>query len=107
MWIMIRQTRALTIVVLIIGAISLQAQTLSLDLNWAALTSTAGRKTADTEPQTNIALARQAVAALKRLERHVIVYESLADCESNVGQHALRLRLLMRTSPMSPPNSRR
>lgn len=83
MQIAIQQTLALPILIFMIGAISVQAQTLRPDLNLAPLTSGAERKTSATEPKTDIALARQAVAALKRLERHVIVYESVADFESN------------------------
>jgi hypothetical protein len=83
MQITIRQTPVLPILVFMIGSISVQAQTLRPDLNLAPLTSAAECKTADTEPKTDIALARQAVDALKRLERTVIVYESLADFESN------------------------
>ena len=83
MQITIRQTPVLPILVFMIGSISVQAQTLRPDLNLAPLTSAAECKTADTEPKTDIALARQAIAALKRLERNVIVYESLADFESD------------------------
>ena len=78
----IRKSRALPIVLLMIGAMSVQAQMIGSDPNSKALTSKAKFETAGVIP-TDRTLARQALNVLKRLQNQVVIYRSLNDFETS------------------------
>ncbi len=73
------QSRLITAVIM--GAISVQAQTISSVFNSRELVIE-GRKTAS-RTENDVRLASHAIAALRQLHSHVIVYESLFDFETN------------------------